>query len=57
MKVSTSAFYSWQERPAKVISVEELQLYRRCKELFKQSRESLGSRVSVATSVGILHIQ
>ncbi|QGP53204.1 putative transposase OrfB [Piscirickettsia salmonis] len=45
MKVSTSAFYSWQERPAKVISVEELQLYRRCKELFKQSRESLGSRM------------
>nr|WP_230382617.1 IS3 family transposase [Piscirickettsia salmonis] len=45
MKVSRSAFYAWDKRPAKVISIEELQLYRRCKELFKESRGSLGSRM------------
>lgn len=44
MHVSTSAYYAWLKRPARLISAETLQLYRRTKELFQQSRESLGSR-------------
>ena len=44
MNVSKSAFYAWKARPAKVITAEELHLYRRAKELFKASRNSLGSR-------------
>ena len=45
MKVSHSAYYTWRKRPAKVISADELQLYRRMKELFADSRGSLGSRM------------
>ncbi len=44
MKVSRSGYYDWLHRPAKVITVQELMLYRRIKSLFKESRESLGSR-------------
>ena len=44
MQVSTSAYYDWVKRPNKIISVEVLALYRRMKELFAASRESLGSR-------------
>lgn len=44
MKVSHSAYYAWCKRPAKVISTDELPLYRRMKELFADSRGSLGSR-------------
>ena len=44
MQVSTSAFYAWIKRPAQIISADELHLYRRMKQLFKKSRESLGSR-------------
>ena len=44
MRVSTSAYYAWLKRPAPLISAETLQLYRRAKALFQQSRESLGSR-------------
>lgn len=44
MQVSRSAYYAWKERPAKIISSDELHLHRRAKELFKASRESLGSR-------------
>ena len=44
MQVSSSAYYAWLKRPDKLISAETLQLYRRMKALFKQSRESLGSR-------------
>ena len=44
MQVSRSAYYAWLKRPAKLISAEELQLYRRTKALFKASRDSLGSR-------------
>ncbi|UTW02911.1 IS3 family transposase [Amphritea atlantica] len=44
MRVSSSAYYSWCKRPAKVISADTLHLYRRAKELFRASRESLGSR-------------
>lgn len=44
MKVSRSAYYAWLKRPAKIISSETLHLYRRAKQLFKESRDSLGSR-------------
>jgi putative transposase len=42
--VSRSAFYDWLERPAKIISEEELNMYRTARQLFKCSRGSLGSR-------------
>lgn len=44
MNVSRSGYYAWRNRPAKVISESELMLYRRTKALFKESRQSLGSR-------------
>ncbi len=44
MNVSRSGFYAWRNRPAKFISESELMLYRRAKALFKESRQSLGSR-------------
>ena len=44
MKVSSSAYYDWRNRPAEVITAEMLSLYRRMKQLFEQSRSSLGSR-------------
>ncbi len=44
MQVSTSAYYGWLKRPGKLISAETLQLYRRMKALFAESRGSLGSR-------------
>jgi len=44
MKISSSAYYSWKKRPAKLITAQELDLYRRVKALFKVSRNSLGSR-------------
>lgn len=44
MQVSRSSYYAWLERPAKLITAEELQLYRRVKALFKRSRQSLGYR-------------
>lgn len=44
MNVSVSGYYAWRKRPAKLISANELHLYRRAKELFKKSRQSLGSR-------------
>ena len=44
MKISRSGYYAWLKRPCKVISEAELNLYRRCKELFHESRQSLGSR-------------
>ena len=44
MKASRSAYYAWKQRPAKLITAQELQLYRRAKALFKASRYSLGSR-------------
>jgi putative transposase len=42
--LSRSSYYAWAKRPAKLISAEELQLYRRAKALFAASRQSLGSR-------------
>jgi putative transposase len=44
MQVSRSAYYAWYQCPAKLISAETLHLYRRAKELFNASRQSLGSR-------------
>ena len=44
MKVSSSAYYEWKKRPAKLITAQELHRYRRAKALFKASRNSLGSR-------------
>jgi transposase-like protein len=38
LQVSTSAYYAWDKRPGKLISADTLHLYRRVKELFKQSR-------------------
>jgi putative transposase len=44
MQVGRSGYYDWVNRPAKLITADELMLYRRMKALFKDSRESLGSR-------------
>ena len=44
MRVSRTAYYTWSKRPAKVITANDLQLYRRAKTLFAASRNSLGSR-------------
>ena len=44
MRVSRSAFYAWLKRPAKIITIEQLYLYRKAKQLFKKSRNSLGYR-------------
>lgn len=40
-----SAYYDWKARGAKIVSSDELQLRRRMKALFEQSRQSLGSRM------------
>ena len=44
MSVSRSAYYAWDKRPAQLITDTELKLYRCCKRLFNESRQSLGSR-------------
>jgi putative transposase len=44
MLVSKSAYYAWRKRPAVIISAQTLDLHRRAKALFKESRDSLGSR-------------
>jgi len=44
MKISRSAYYARMNRPAKVITAEQLHLYRRTKTTFKQSRNNLGYR-------------
>ncbi|MEW6996037.1 IS3 family transposase [Colwelliaceae bacterium MEBiC 14330] len=44
MKVSRSAYYAWLKRPAKIITAEQLNLYRKAKQLFDKSRNSLGYR-------------
>ena len=44
MQVSCSAYYSWTSRPGPKLEAEDLRLFRRMKALFKQSRDSLGSR-------------
>ena len=47
MNVSRSAYYAWLKRPAKLITEQELMLYRRCKLLFNASRQSAGARTLV----------
>jgi putative transposase len=42
--VQRSAYYDWREQPCKVFPPEELVLRRRMNELFRASRDSLGSR-------------
>ena len=42
--VQRSAYYDWRDKPCKALSPEELALRRRMRELFKASRDSLGSR-------------
>ena len=44
MQVSRSAYYDWLKRPGQLVTADTLKLYRRVKELFQQSRESLGNR-------------
>lgn len=44
MLVNRSSYYFYRNRPIRLISVEELALYRSAKELFRASRSSLGSR-------------
>lgn len=44
MQVGKSAFYAWKVRPPTLITAVDLTLYRRAKELFHASRDSLGSR-------------
>ncbi len=44
MNISRSAYYAWLKRPAKIITAEQLHLYRRAKAIFQQSRNSLGYR-------------
>lgn len=39
-----SAYYDWRDQPGRVIPPQELALRRRMKELFRASRDSLGSR-------------
>jgi len=44
LEVSTSGYYAWRRQPCKLITANELHLYRRAKDLFRKSRDSLGSR-------------
>ncbi|WP_432452619.1 IS3 family transposase [Agarivorans sp. QJM3NY_29] len=47
MNVSKSGYYDWLKRPANVIGLDTLKLYRRVRQLFKKSRGSLGNREMV----------
>ncbi len=47
MEVSKSGYYDWLNRPAKLIDINTLKLYRRVRDLFKKSRGSLGNRETV----------
>ena len=44
MRVWRSGYYYWLNKPAKLISEQELKLYRKTKQLFAESNNSLGSR-------------
>jgi len=44
MEVSSSAYYAWLKNPRKLIDAQTLKLYRCAKDLFAESRNSLGSR-------------
>lgn len=45
LELNRSAYYDWRKRGVKVVPPEELVLRRRMKELFTESRQSLGSRM------------
>ena len=45
--MSRRAYYDWLRAPAKLITAETLHLHRRIKELFNESRKSMGSRLIV----------
>jgi len=40
--LSRSGYYAWEQRPSKLISADTLRLYRKAKQLFAESRNSLG---------------
>lgn len=42
--LSRSGYYVWKQRPAQLISADTLMLYRQAKQLFRESRNNLGSR-------------
>ena len=42
LRVSTGAYYHWKRNPVKIISEEELYLYREVKRLFNQIRSGIG---------------
>ena len=44
MGVSSSAYYAWVKCPGQLIRADTLYLHRRARALFKDSRQSLGSR-------------
>ncbi|WP_284242712.1 IS3 family transposase [Thalassotalea insulae] len=44
MNINRSAYYAWLKRPAKIITAEQLNLYRKAKYFFEKSRNSLGYR-------------
>ncbi|MDO6447028.1 hypothetical protein Q4493_14755 [Colwellia sp. 1_MG-2023] len=39
MKVSRSAYYAWQKKPAKVITAEQLNLYQKAKHFFVKKQK------------------
>lgn len=42
LRVSTGAYYHWRRKPTKLISEQELSLYRETKRLFNQTRSGIG---------------
>lgn len=44
MQVWRSGYYHWLNKPARVITEQKLKLYRRARQLFAESKNSLGSR-------------
>lgn len=42
LRVSTGGYYHWRRKPAKLISAQELSLYREVKRLFNETRSGIG---------------
>jgi len=42
LRVTPDAYYQWRRKPAKLITEEELLLYREAKRLFNQTRSGIG---------------
>ena len=42
LRVSPGAYYRWRRKPSKIISEDELLLYREAKRLFNQTRSGIG---------------